>query len=150
MAVAREQVRAARYELAAYPQQYRDSHRAIIAVSERRGAALPIRSKKMTKRMQGCSHPPKRFGRKPSKVHPQFDDFRIDSCCPDRLSDATVLAHSFHPAKTGGSLLASTSKSQAIARNPLVFTKFSSLSDGPSGRFSPRSHLLTASLRTLR
>lgn len=39
---------------------------------------------------------------------------------------------------------------QAIARNPLAFTRLSSLRDGPSGRFSPRSHLLTASFRTLR
>ena len=38
----------------------------------------------------------------------------------------------------------------AIARSPFAFTRFSSFSDGPSGRFSPRSHLLTASLRTLR
>ena len=39
---------------------------------------------------------------------------------------------------------------QAIACNPFAFTIFRSLSDGPSGRFSPRSHLLTASFRTLR
>lgn len=40
--------------------------------------------------------------------------------------------------------------SQAIARSPFAFTRFSSFSDGPSGRFSPRSHLLTASFRTFR
>src|SRR3546814_11732339 len=39
---------------------------------------------------------------------------------------------------------------QVIACKPLAFTRFSNFSDGPSGRFSPRSHLLTASLRTLR
>lgn len=38
----------------------------------------------------------------------------------------------------------------AIERKPLAFTRFSSFNDGPSGRFSPRSHLLTASFRTLR
>jgi hypothetical protein len=38
----------------------------------------------------------------------------------------------------------------AIARNPFAFTRLSSLSDGPSGRFAPRSHLLTASFRTFR
>lgn len=38
----------------------------------------------------------------------------------------------------------------AMACSPLAFTRLSSLRDGPSGRFSPRSHLLTASLRTLR
>jgi len=39
---------------------------------------------------------------------------------------------------------------QAMTARPLVFTRFRSLREGPSGRFSPRSHLLTASLRTLR
>ena len=39
---------------------------------------------------------------------------------------------------------------QAMAARPFVFTRFKSLSEEPSGRFSPRSHLLTASFRTFR
>src|SRR6478672_10377474 len=42
------------------------------------------------------------------------------------------------------------SKAQAIALSPFVFTRLSNFRDGPSGRFSPRSHLLTASLRTFK
>ena len=41
-------------------------------------------------------------------------------------------------------------RSYAMASRPLRSTSDSSLSDGPAGFFSPRSHLLTESLVTLR